>query len=133
MLKPDDLKNWLHRDFSNTNKALLVLSTFDKPVQIAEIKERFKSGGLRKGSEWNLSSLLSGTKGLAIPPVAEVGADDARTVALEVSCQLGAGGLQQGEDVGADMRRQFAVIFAADQMQQHHGCGKVGWGRSPSS
>jgi hypothetical protein len=66
LLKPDDLKNWLHREISNTNKALLVLSTFDRPAKIAEIRDRFKTAGLRKGSEWNLSSLLGGTKGLAI-------------------------------------------------------------------
>jgi hypothetical protein len=66
LLKPDDLKDWLHRELSNTNKALLVLSTFDKPAQIAAIRNGFRTAGLRKGSEWNLSALLGGTRGLAI-------------------------------------------------------------------
>jgi hypothetical protein len=66
LLKPSDLKNWVHRDFSDTDKLLLVLSTLDAPTQVKEIKARCKEVGLRKLADVNVSSYLARTKGLAI-------------------------------------------------------------------
>jgi hypothetical protein len=66
LLKPSDLKNWVHRDFTDADKLLLVLSTFDAPTQVMDIRTRCKEVGLRKLANVNVSSYLSRTKGLAI-------------------------------------------------------------------
>jgi hypothetical protein len=66
LLKPSDLKNWVHRDFSDKDKLLLVLSTFDAPTQVKDIKARCKEVGLRKLADVNVSDYLGKSKGLAI-------------------------------------------------------------------
>ncbi|MGB3448736.1 MAG: hypothetical protein WBA48_18795 [Xanthobacteraceae bacterium] len=66
MLKPDELKDWLHRDWTNTDKCLLVLATFEKPTTLKSIRDRFISAGVRKASDWNISGLLSSKSTLAV-------------------------------------------------------------------
>lgn len=66
-MKPDELKNWLHRkDLTQADKLLLVLATFDNPVKIKDIKTRAREGGLKITDNWNPSTSLSRSDGLAI-------------------------------------------------------------------
>lgn len=66
MLNENSLKTWLHRPLSQSDKILLVLGTFENPADIKSIKARASKAGLRMGSNWNPSTVLSRTKGLAI-------------------------------------------------------------------
>ncbi|WP_265517587.1 hypothetical protein [Nitratireductor luteus] len=66
MLKPNDLKEWLHRDLGRLVKLLLILATFDSPTNLTEIRNRAATAGLRIPRGWNLSGILGGSKGLAI-------------------------------------------------------------------
>lgn len=66
MLKPTELKNWLHRDLTNADKLLLILSSFDEPCEVSAIKARGKDAGLRAIQKWNVSSILGRTRELAI-------------------------------------------------------------------
>lgn len=67
MLTTHDLKTWLHqKGFSQLDKLLLVLSTFDGPRPIRDIKDRARDGGLKITESWNPSSSLSKSNGLAI-------------------------------------------------------------------
>lgn len=66
MLTLDDLKDWLHRDLSATDKLLTVLAYHDGPSELKEVRSIAKEAGwsLRKVS--NPSQLLSQSKGRAI-------------------------------------------------------------------
>jgi hypothetical protein len=66
LLKPSELKNWLHRNLSRADKLLLILGSFDAPSEVAKIKARGREAGFRASEKWNVSAILSGTKGLAI-------------------------------------------------------------------
>ncbi|QIO33815.1 hypothetical protein [Bradyrhizobium sp. 1(2017)] len=66
MLKPAELKNWLHRDLSRADKVLLVMASDESPWQVAEIKARAEDAGLREIRKWNVSQIAGGTNGLAI-------------------------------------------------------------------
>jgi hypothetical protein len=66
LLTLDELKNWLHREVSNTDKVLLVLASLGEPSQVSQIKERGRAGGLRAIDKWNISDVLGKTKGLSI-------------------------------------------------------------------
>lgn len=66
MLSLEELKNWLHRDLPNHDKLLLVMVSLDGATQVQQIKKRAIEGGLRAVEKWNVSSILSRTKGLAI-------------------------------------------------------------------
>ena len=67
MLKPTDLKVWLHKkELTQLDKLLLVLATFDAPCQIGDLKARAREGGLRIPPTWNPSAVLGRSGGLAI-------------------------------------------------------------------
>lgn len=68
MLAKEQLKDLLNKKgFSSTDKLLLCLATDNSsPKQVKEIKEVAKVSGLREAAKWNVSSLLSRTKGKAI-------------------------------------------------------------------
>jgi hypothetical protein len=66
LLKPNELKNWLHRDLGRADKLLLILGSFDAPCEVAQIKQRGREAGLPAVKKWNISTILAGTKGLAI-------------------------------------------------------------------
>jgi hypothetical protein len=67
LLKPSDLKAWLHRNgLTRLDKLLLVLATFDAPCQIGDIKARGREGGFTIPRAWNLSSILSRSGGHAV-------------------------------------------------------------------
>ncbi len=66
MLTSDDLKEWLQKDLTRLEKLLLVLATQDTPISVAKIKDIAASAGLRIPPKWNVSSILSTSKGKAI-------------------------------------------------------------------
>lgn len=66
MIKPDELKTWLHRNLSQADKLLLILASFEGPCTISALKDRASKSGLRIGPSWNPSTVLRRTKGLAI-------------------------------------------------------------------
>ena len=66
MLSSTDLKTWLHRDLEQRDKLLLVLSSFEAPCQIREMKGRALEAGFRIPAAWNPSNSLGRSKGLAV-------------------------------------------------------------------
>ena len=66
MLGVFDLKTWLHRDASRLDKLLLILATFDEPCEVKEIEMRASEAGFRISKNWNPSTILGRSKGLAI-------------------------------------------------------------------
>lgn len=65
-LNTADLKVWLHRQLSQTDKLLAILGSMDEPCQIRDIKQTAKEAGLRTPQRWNCSGLLSSSRGKAI-------------------------------------------------------------------
>ena len=65
-LSLSDLKTWLHRQLSQTDKLLVILGSMDRPCQIRDIREKAKMAGFRIPGGWNVSALLAATKGKAI-------------------------------------------------------------------
>lgn len=68
MLDISVLKNLLHQsDFSNTDKLLLCAALdVSTPKSVSTIKDIAKKAGFRQIDKWNVSLLLSRSKGLAI-------------------------------------------------------------------
>lgn len=66
MLKSDDLKSWLHRDFERLDKLLLILGTQHSPIGVSQVSEIAASAGFRIPAKWNVSAILSASKGKAI-------------------------------------------------------------------
>ena len=68
MIASDELKNLLNKsEFSNTDKLLIILASDNGQVKpLAEIRNSATTNGLRATTKWNLSSLLSRSKGRAI-------------------------------------------------------------------
>lgn len=66
MLDVNALKDWLHRDLPARDKLLLALATFNKPVQLADIRSRAEEAGFKLPKKWNLSDVLGRSGGLAI-------------------------------------------------------------------
>lgn len=65
MLKLPELKIYLHQNLKRRDKMLVTLAGVDTPATVAMLRERASEAGLRT-SGWNISSLLSGSNGLAI-------------------------------------------------------------------
>lgn len=67
MLKPTDLKTWLHqKHLSQLDRLLLILATFEEPAQVRAIKARAREAGLKITDSWNPSTSLKRSNGLAI-------------------------------------------------------------------
>lgn len=66
MLDANGLKDWLHRDLGPRDKLLLILATFDGPVQLADIRGRAQEAGFKVPAKWNMSNVLGRSGGLAI-------------------------------------------------------------------
>ncbi|PVE55865.1 hypothetical protein DC429_11085 [Arthrobacter sp. TPD3018] len=66
MLSEGDLKQWLHKDFGQLDRLLLILATFDSPIKLDGLRERAARAGLKLTKSWNLSAVLGRSKGLAI-------------------------------------------------------------------
>lgn len=114
MLKPDDLKTWLHKQgLTQLDKLLLVLAAFDgSPAQVKDIKERAKAGGLKITGSWNPSSTMSKSAGLAI----NSGAGWELTVAgREHLRKLGVSNLPASAvNVATDLRNKLSNIKNSD-------------------
>lgn len=88
MLDANALKDWLHRDLPARDKLLLALATFDKPVQLADIRSRAEEAGFKLPKKWNLSGVLGRSGGLAIRVPAgweltEIGKNHLRNLGVE--------------------------------------------------
>lgn len=66
MLDVSGLKDWLHRDIGALDKLLLILATFDQPVQLADIRSQAEAAGFKIPKKWNMSDVLGRSRGLAI-------------------------------------------------------------------
>lgn len=66
MLDVTALKNWLHRDLPARDKLLLILATFDTPVQLADMRAKSHEAGFKIPVRWNMSDVLGKSNGLAI-------------------------------------------------------------------
>jgi hypothetical protein len=66
LLNNEELKGWLHRDFSQTDKLLLILATFDSPCQVRDIRDRAVNAGLRFPKAWNPSARLAEARRLGL-------------------------------------------------------------------
>ena len=62
----DALKIWLHKNIDSTNKLLLCLACLNKPASLDDIRKISIQAGFKIPASWNMSSLLSRTKGKAI-------------------------------------------------------------------
>lgn len=88
MLDVQGLKDWLHRDLAPRDKLLLILATFDQPVQLADLRSRSDEAGFKLPKKWNLSQVLgrSGGFALRIPTgweLAETGKNYLRNLGVE--------------------------------------------------
>jgi hypothetical protein len=61
-----NLKDWLHRDLVRADKLLLALYALGGAQKVSQIKASCKSAGFKVPQSWNVSSILSATKGRAI-------------------------------------------------------------------
>ena len=66
MLEPSGLKDWLHRNLPVRDKLLLILATFDQPVQLADMRTRAEEAGFKVPTKWNMSDVLGRSNGLGI-------------------------------------------------------------------
>lgn len=88
MLDVVGLKDWLHRNLGAQDKLLLILATFDQPVQLADLRSRSEEAGFKLPKKWNLSQLLGRSGGLAIRipagwELAETGKNHLRNLGVE--------------------------------------------------
>lgn len=66
-MSSDFLKDWLHRaDLSQSDKLLVVLSTFDEAAPLKEVLGKAEAAGFKRHNWSNPSASLSRTSGLAI-------------------------------------------------------------------
>jgi hypothetical protein len=89
LLPISELKTWLHRDLTQSDKLLLVLASIDKPCQVADIRARSKAAGFSPVKKWNISSILAKTKGLALNTPAGWELSDAGKQHLKTTLGLG--------------------------------------------
>jgi hypothetical protein len=66
LLDVSGLKDWLHRDLPVRDKLLLILATFEAPVQLADLRSRSQEAGFKIPAKWNMSAVLGRSGGLAI-------------------------------------------------------------------
>ena len=66
MIKKAELKTWLQQDFTQRDKLLLILGSFEEPCQMREIHDRATEVGFPIPSNWNPSNVLKRTKGMAL-------------------------------------------------------------------
>ena len=65
MLSENDLKRWLQRDLTRAEKVRLVISAFDQPAKVGDIKAKAEKVGC-KMANWNVADILSKAKGTTI-------------------------------------------------------------------
>ncbi len=111
MLDVIGLKDWLHRNLGARDKLLLILATFDQPVQLADLRSRSEEAGFKLPKKWNLSQLLGRSGGLAIRipagwELAETGKNHLRNLGVE---SVSPAAMQ----VAADLRKHLDNVHNA--------------------
>jgi hypothetical protein len=112
LLSETELKSWLHRNLDDGDKLLLVLSSFNQPCQVKEIRERAASAGLRSVMKWNISQRLANKPSLALRTpfgweLTDSGKQHLRNLGVS---KLSAAAVQ----VAVDLRLQLARISDLD-------------------
>ena len=107
MLQISDLKKWLHRDLRQLDKLLLILASFDTPVQMSELRTRAVEAGFRLPQKWNPYNVLRRSKGCAIKTSKgwEIG-DSGKKRLQELGVQLGGA----TASIAIDLREQLDDI-----------------------
>lgn len=111
-LADDQLKLWLQKDgLQRLDKLLLVLSTFDKPVGVSEIKAKARSVGCNT-DKWNVSDILGKGKGATLQvqgghELAEKGKARLRDIGLESASPAAI-------QVALDLRKHLANVTDPD-------------------
>lgn len=88
LLEAAALKDWLHRELAVRDKLLLILATFEQPVQLADMRTRAEEAGFKIPKKWNMSDVLgrSGGLGIRIPAgweLTETGKNHLRNLGVE--------------------------------------------------
>jgi len=101
LLEINDLKTWLHKkDIELPDKLLMILSTFDEPVQIKDITSQAANAGLKIPKKTNISTKLSRT--------------DGRAIRVPEGWELSDSGKQHLSDIGIKKLNSHAVKIAVD-------------------
>lgn len=66
MLTPNDLKSWLQKDLTRLDKILLILASSPNPMPPSTITSTGSGAGFHTLKKWNISGVLSTSKGKAI-------------------------------------------------------------------
>lgn len=66
LLQFSELKEWLQKDLSRVDKALLILGSQEHPIGISKIIELAVSVGFHEIGKWNVSAVLGAAKGRAV-------------------------------------------------------------------
>lgn len=105
------LKHWLHQEISRLEKLLIILMTFDGPTSVSSLVERATEAGFRAIKKWNVSDILSGSKGLALRTANGWEISDAGKRHL---AHLGVLESTPSRHVAADLRRNLSNITNVD-------------------
>ncbi|MGV3555237.1 MAG: hypothetical protein ACO1OD_08270 [Croceibacterium sp.] len=108
MLDVAGLKDWLHRQLTPREKLLLILASFDEPVQLADLRARAEEAGFRIPKKWNMSQILGQSGGMAIRvpngwEISETGKNHLRNLGVEA---VNPAAMQ----VAVDLRKHLANI-----------------------
>ncbi|WP_440982948.1 hypothetical protein [Shinella sumterensis] len=66
MLTPNDLKSWLQQDLTRLDKLLLILASRSDPMSPSTITSIASGAGFHALKKWNISAVLSASRGKAI-------------------------------------------------------------------
>jgi hypothetical protein len=100
LLNFNELKTWLHRDLTRQDKLLLVLSQFDEPCKLQEIRATAAEAGFRIPAAWNMSAILARSEG--------------RAIRVPNGWEITAAGKQQLRNIGINKLSPAAVQVATD-------------------
>lgn len=126
MLSEGDLKQWLHKDFRQLDKLLLILTTFDKPTKLDGIRERAVRAGLKITKGWNPSATLGRSKGLAIRvpegwEITDAGISHLRNLGVS---NLSSAAIQVASDLRAHLEKiqnETTRAFVEEAIRCHEG------------
>lgn len=112
MISVNKLKTWLHKDTSRHDKLLMILASLENGCQVSQMRERASEAGFRIPKSWNISAILSRSKGLAIRTpigweITEAGVEHLR--------EVGDFGISGAEwEVAVGLRAELAKISNSD-------------------
>lgn len=112
LLSDAQLKLWLQRDgLKRVDKVLLVLSTFEAPASVADIKAKSRANGCNMDN-WNVSDILTQKKGVSIRvagghELAEKGKARLRELGVDAVSTA-------AHQVAVDLRKHMAIITDSD-------------------